>query len=403
MGTNTTSGVGGELGGVSTSQRRIPTSVANSFWDIQTLKAAPKAETLKASVVKSDSGDITLREIRYETPGAGNEKMMIFAYYALPAGKRGGRLPAIISVHGGGGLSDVNAALHWAKRGFAAVSMDLPGKAGEARKESRSEGPDMLDDNIFKVTPSPKNSYLYAAVNTVSRAISFLVDQKEVDPTRIGVIGYSWGGVITLITSGIDDRVSAACDVFGAGYIPDESIWVPGPVTKLSAAEKKIWREHFDPSSYLKSLHGRVMFVGATQDIYYPMRSFIKTYQAADGEKTLHLIPNKNHAYDEADVANMNRWFDYALKDGPGFASLKVKKSGGGIEVSARGKRPIVAVSLVTTAEKDFTKAVWEGSEVKGKDGVWKVDLPKGAQSYYVQATDDNGAVIADQVKLAGK
>ena len=97
--------------------------------------------------------------------------------------------------------------------------MDLPGKGGPHREKSRSEGPDMTDENIFKVTPSPKNSYLYLSVNAVCRAISVMQAQKEVDASRIGVLGFSWGGVITLLVNGIDSRVTAACTVFGLSLI----------------------------------------------------------------------------------------------------------------------------------------------------------------------------------------
>ena len=35
------------------------------------------------------------------------------------------------------------------------------------------------------------------------------------------MIGLSWGGVLTILTNGQDERLKAAVNVFGAGYIPE--------------------------------------------------------------------------------------------------------------------------------------------------------------------------------------
>jgi dipeptidyl aminopeptidase/acylaminoacyl peptidase len=45
------------------------------------------------------------------------------------------------------------------------------------------------------------------------RAIDYLETRKEIDPNRIGVIGYSLGGTMSLILSGVDSRikVTTAC------------------------------------------------------------------------------------------------------------------------------------------------------------------------------------------------
>ncbi len=399
-------GQSGELGSTNpfagdlTAQRKTVTSpLASSFWEIDKLRAQPRIEAAKERPEKSSTGDVICREVYYDSFGADGKSLRIFAYYAFPAAKKNTKLPGIVWVHGGAHLASKDAVVEWASRGYAAISMDLPGKGGPAREKSRSDGPDMTDQNTFDVTPSPRNSFLYAAVNSVCRGISALAAQPEVDPSRIGVVGYSWGGVITLIANGIDNRISAACDVFGAGYIPEESCWL-GITGKMPMKELQSWREHFDPSSYLTSQCGKTLFVGATQDTYYPLRPFLKTYQAAKCAKALCLVPNKNHEIDDAANADIVKWFDWALRSGPALPTAKVDRSGGKLKVTASGTRPVTAVSLLTADGSDYTKASWKATTLTAKDGAWTADAPKSTTPYFITARDDGGALIAAEVKL---
>ncbi len=368
-----------------------------SFWDLPALKKAPKSEVGEEII----EGNVIVREIIYEVPASDGKPIKIFAYYAYPAAKKNGKLPAIVWVHGGGSIADRNAVVHWASLGYAALAMDLPGKGGEARAKSRSEGPDMSDPLIFTVAPLPRESYLYLCVNSVCRAISFLQSREEVDSTRIGVLGYSWGGVITLLANGVDDRIAAACAVYGSGYIYEESFWSHGQYAELSFKDKRLWREHFDPSSYLKSLHGKTLFVSATQDIYYPLRGFVKTYREAECAKALYIALNKNHDLDEIGKKTIERWFEWALRSGPVLPSIEVKKTKTGFELSAKEPSQIASVSLAITDSADYAKAEWTSAELKAENGKWKASLSQNNPSALVYACDVLGGAVVEVLRLA--
>lgn len=393
-------GFGGFGSSMDMAKKTTASPLAASFWDMDKLRAEPKIEVASESTEKSSTGDVICREVYYETPGSSGKMLRIFAYYAYPASKKGSKLPAIIIVHGGTGRADKTQVVEWASRGYAALSMDLPGK-GPKREASRSEGPDMADDVIFKVSPSPKDSFLYAAVNSVCSAVSALTASKEVDPARIGVVGTSWGGVITLIANGIDNRITAACSVWGAGYITEESCWLAnGNLKPLSKRQIQTWKEHFDPSSYLTSQYGKTLFVGATQDGYYPLRSFLKTYEKANCVKALCLEPNLNHDMDDAGRGDIVKWFDWTLRSGPAFPTIKLAQAGDKLKISATGARPITAVSLLTADGVDYQKATWKPTELTGKDGAWLADSPKPTVPYFITARDDTGALVAAEVHL---
>src|SRR5262249_55644912 len=56
--------------------------------------------------------------------------------------------------------------------------------------------------------------------NDVSRCVSLLGRLPEVDPDRIGVTGISWGGYLTGLVAGLDDRLKAAVPVYGCRAVP---------------------------------------------------------------------------------------------------------------------------------------------------------------------------------------
>ncbi len=376
--------------------------ITSSFWQVAQLRTPPKIELSAQSTEKTPNGEVTCQEIFYDSPGPSGRPLRIFAYFAYPASNVGAKLPGIIIVHGGTGRADRTAAVEWASRGYAALSMDLPGK-GPRREGSRSEGPDMQDDLIFKMTPSPTDSFLYSAVNSVVRAVSVMASSNQVDPNRIGVVGSSWGGVITLVANGIDNRISAACTIYGAGYITEESCWLAhGNMKHLTPKQVQSWREYFDPSSYLTTQSGKTLFVAATQDGYYPLRPFLKTYQNAKCEKALCLAPNMSHALNDSCKANVVKWFDWALRSGSELPKLKLATAAGKLKVTATGARPVTEVSIFTADGTDYEKATWKQTPLEAKDGAWTADAPEPTTPYYLTARDDTGATIAAEVHLPG-
>ena len=92
-------------------------------WDLAALKKAPEFEWL------SQKGGV--HSMTYSGETYRGKPTRVFAYYASPKtlGKGGDdKVPGIVLVHGGGGAAIVNWAELWAKRGYAAIAMDLAGK-----------------------------------------------------------------------------------------------------------------------------------------------------------------------------------------------------------------------------------------------------------------------------------
>ena len=82
--------------------------------------------------------------------------------------------------------------------------------AGPARGALYNDSPDSLT-----------NQWMYHAVADCVLANSLLRSLPEVDADKVGLSGYSWGGVITSTAIGINTRFKFAVPTYGCGHLYD--------------------------------------------------------------------------------------------------------------------------------------------------------------------------------------
>ena len=118
-----------------------------------------------------------------------------------PNANHGTRFPAVIGLHGSGGghatMADPAALL--AAQGFAVYVVhyfDRTGTTGMADKQT-----------------AVRNFPAWG--KTVWDSISHIAGRPEVDPDRIGLLGFSLGAYLALSVAAVDSRVKAVVDFFG--------------------------------------------------------------------------------------------------------------------------------------------------------------------------------------------
>ncbi|MCX7599891.1 MAG: PhoPQ-activated pathogenicity-related family protein [Armatimonadetes bacterium] len=273
-------------------------------WDVGN-SATLRPRVRAIGTVFTSRGELVLHRVRFYSHQSKKGPVNIFGYLGVPIGARSRPAPGLVVVHGGGGYADIQRAIDGASRGFVTLSIDLPGK-GPQRERSRSTGPDMTVTNIFSVA-NPAENYLVHAVRATRRAITFLHTRPEVDPKRIGVVGVSWGGVISLLTAATDPRVKAVVDTFGAGNIDKWSVWLDF-LARLEEEDIDYFRQHLDPMSYVGNLQKPLFVVGTTNDNCYWLPALTSTFEAVGGKRWLLLRPNLSHRIDDAARRAIWRW-----------------------------------------------------------------------------------------------
>ncbi len=150
----------------------------------------------------------------------------IFAYYGHPRTVSGQKSPAVVLVHGGAGTAFKEWVRLWNERGYAALAMDLEGHVPSPEWQLKEclqlsghpwSGPEK--QGVFTDYMAPvSDQWMYHAVAAVLSGHSLLRSFAEVDSQRVGMTGISWGGIITSLAAGLDDRLSFAMPVYGCGF-----------------------------------------------------------------------------------------------------------------------------------------------------------------------------------------
>jgi dienelactone hydrolase len=371
-------------------------------WDMESLRKPPKVEWLDKTG--------TLRRLMYESEPYNGKPTRVFAYYAEPE-KIDGKLPAMVLVHGGGGTAFPEWAQLWAKRGYIAIAMDLAGH-GEKRKRLEDGGPDQDDGSRFGKHPI-KDVWTYHAVAAVIRANSLLRSLPNVDPERIGITGISWGGYLTCIVAGLDDRFKAAVPVYGCGFIHENSAWIP-IFTKMPEDWRKTWIDNFDPSKYLGQAKMPMLFVNGTNDFAYPLDSYQKSYRLVKN-RNLCVTVNMPHGHPQGWAPKeIGLFADQHLKGGKALFRfddpVRMDVRDGDVNVAIWQELNIKTVDLhwTTDNKSPWPKRKWESRPAQLMPGnatdFYVAPLPKVRPLiYFLTATDTQGAVISTEHAVMDK
>jgi dienelactone hydrolase len=155
-------------------------------------------------------------------PSPADPPLTLAGKLCVPRGAAPGGLPAVLICHGSDGVDgrgDFHAAALLAA-GIATLEIDMWGARGTGRGAQARPG-------------SPAETLADAF-----GALQFLAAQPEIDPGRIGIMGFSWGGVVTLLTA--TRRVAEALGGEGpafaahAAFYPVCWSYMPGAPMALS-------------------------------------------------------------------------------------------------------------------------------------------------------------------------
>ncbi len=312
-------------------QKNIPTINTERFgsteilWDLKSLSKPPAFSWLDStSAVRS----LTYGSVNYQ-----GSPTRVFAYYSNPdllmEKKTNRKFPGVVLVHGGGGAAFKEWVEKWAADGYSAIAMDLGGKGADGQFLPEA-GPDQTHDLKFTSIEKGKlrDVWSYHAVASVILAHSFLLHQPEVDFTKTALTGISWGGYLTGIVAGLDNRFKAAVPVYGCGYY-DESDVFGKDLAKLSPEGKANWMGYFDPSVYLPFARPALLFVNGNKDRFYNIVPYSKTYALPkDTEKNICLKPDMRHSHPHGwESVEIRYFFESVLNNGVPLPKVReVKK-----------------------------------------------------------------------------
>jgi dienelactone hydrolase len=364
-------------------------------WDIDSLQQVPDSTWGKTT---EPAEGVVLKEVFYEGVPYSGKPTRVFAYYARPKDPVA-PLPGMVLVHGGGGAAFAEWATLWARRGYAALAMDTAGN-GPGRSRLPDGGPNQSHTEKFAhIADHPlKDMWTYHAVAAAIRGHSLLASFDEVDADRIGITGISWGGYLTCIVTGLDDRLKVSVPVYGCGFLHDNSCWL-GEFERMTPELRQTWVQNFDPSRYLPHVSCPILFVNGTNDFAYPLDSYQKSYRAVPGRTDLCVTVRMPHGHQAGWApAEIGLFVDSVLRDGVPLPRLSELRVDGATAVATCDSRTAIATAQLHFAKHagPWKERAWSTIEARIDGDAVRADLPADRPLVcFVTVTDDRGATTS--------
>ncbi|MFW6161356.1 MAG: alpha/beta hydrolase family protein [Planctomycetota bacterium] len=277
-----------------------------------------------------------------------------------------------------------------------------PGGRGPDGKRLPDGMPDQGHHQKFlDIAQGVKQAWPYHAVAAVVRGHSLLRAQPEVDPERVGLTGISWGGYLTCMVAGLDDRFRLAVPVYGCGFLAENSAWLPLFKNKLSPQHRKLWVATFAPSVYLPQAAMPMLWVNGTNDHFYPLDSYQRSYRLPRGPRTLCITVRMPHGHQAGwRPVEIGLFADHYLRDGKPLATLgPMQVKGDTVTATFDAAVPIAKAGLHYTTDT----GVWEHrkwrTQPAGLDGrTIRAALPTARPLvFFLTLTDRRGATVSTE------
>ena len=334
----------------------------------------------------------------------------VYAVIARPSAT--GPHPGLLLLHGGMGRCETKRALLWAKRGYVVVALDIPGIA-DPKKVSNSVGAwtkHPYQHDRWRVKPVLEDSMMYQSVAAAVQAFRLLSVQPDVDSTRLGVHGISWGGYMTAMVSSImGPEVTAAFSIYGAGYY-EECRYV-ADLNKLPAAERADWINYFDAERRADKIVAPYFIAAASNDFAFWPPAVEKTLAGISGDRNQVFAPNANHKLPIPGGSTKDIWADMAepyfgyhlMARGdplPRVSWNRDTDDSRRLRFSVNSSRPVVSAGVhYSDASVHWTKRQWKRVEAtKITDGCYVADIPADAGKdidYYALVSDDRPVSVS--------
>jgi dienelactone hydrolase len=324
-------------------QGPAPAAAASPFRTPQEVWAGfdPRREPLDVQIKAAwvEKG-IAYREFCFTGETFANTPVRVYAMYAAPQG--GKDLPAVLHIHGGGGTVSRPWLDLWANRGYAALSFNWGGR-WEKRPDYTRWGPlvqgNHLDANpgVVVVRPDQHVSCWYHWAVISRRCLTYLERQPEVDARRIGIFGISMGGTLAWPIAAMDQRVKAACAIYGNGWdtYPQDR-YAPDP--RAADPDTLVWRKTMEAESYAPLIRCPVLFLSATDDQHGRMDRSDDILARVPAPTWQANTPNQRHHVAPEQGKDLPLFMDAMLKGGPAWPknpAVRLALAAGGVPALA--------------------------------------------------------------------
>lgn len=334
----------------------------------------------------------------------------IFAWVGMPKGASSEhKVPAIVLIHGGGATALASWVRLWNEMGYAAISMDTCGgvpvwSASPYYKErwprheySGPHGWGVVEEADLP----PREQWMYHAVSSVIRSTNYLLSLPEVDSSKVGVTGISWGGVLTLVDAALDGRFKFAIPVYGCGHFNSKTSGLFETSRATMPDKYRRWFELWDPAHGLSAIKMPTLFLSDAEDFAFPIPEWQRSTDEVPAPVYRSLRCNYNHDHTISWQSKTIPYFANACLTGeklPEFMDFKFDGTHAECKLDMHGGSVKISQLWATRASGCWNDCRWRDYPVEYAGGVLKGKAPIGATAAFFSVKDDAGCTWSSPV-----
>ncbi|WP_337099206.1 acetylxylan esterase [Paenibacillus sp. YIM B09110] len=221
--------------------------------------------------------------------------------------------PAIVQFHGySGNAGDWQDKLQYVALGFSVFSMDCRGQGGLSEDTGGVKGTTMNGHIVRGLDGNPDHLLFRHIFLDTAQLAGIAMSMPEVDAERVGAMGGSQGGALTIACAALEPRIKRLAAVFP--FLSDyQRVWEMD-LAKDAYAELRTFFRHFDPQhereeeiftklgyidiQYLADrIEGDVLMGVGLSDTVCPPSTQFAAYNKIKATKQVELFPDFGHEH----------------------------------------------------------------------------------------------------------
>jgi len=179
------------------------------------LKMIDRPRVPLAAEERQISNSSGVEQIRFSYAAEAGVRVPGVLVRAVPQSSGKARRPVVIVLHGTGGNKEQQLPLlkDLAGQGFVALAID--GRYHGERTKTGSGSAEYSEAMLRTYRTGKEHPFLYDTAWDVMRLIDYLETREDVDAARIGLIGFSKGGMEAYLASAVDPRIRVTVPCIG--------------------------------------------------------------------------------------------------------------------------------------------------------------------------------------------
>lgn len=385
----------------------------------------PDRGDFRQEIIKEETRDGKYYRESYISAYVLGEEIRIYCLYKVKAGAQ--KAPGLLNVHGWMGAASIDESS--VNDGWAVMSYDYCGRNGSRAHFTRYPEKMLYGEMTGgKVTcsafPGGKpitdarqtSDYLWYAMER--RVLSHLIQQKEVDASRIGAKGYSYGGTL-MWNLAMDPRVKAVVAYFGIGYTEyyrNRQVWMYSnpSVEPAKTTGEAIYLAGIAPEAHVPFITAATLFLNGSNDHHGGHERGLESFKHfPKGVPWDFAIQARGHHNTEKLGPDAKLWLDkHVLHQDifwPGRPTSAIRLDAAGVPelvVTPASPERVTKVEMFYALKNpvSFTRA-WRDAPAVRTGGTWTAGMPVLNVDDYVfgfaNITYDTTAVVSSDFNAA--